>query len=423
MTEVLTKQLQIAKIAKEYTEEGLTSLHHYIDRDWMEESMEGLNKKSAMGVDKVTYQAYEVMKEDRLPELITLFKTGRYKAPPVRRVYITKEDGKQRPLGIPTIEDKILQNAVKKVIEPIYEQEFADFSYGFRPGKSQHQALERIWKEIMSKRIRYILDLDIQDYFGSIVHSELRTMLDKRVKDGVIRRQVDKWLKAGIFEEGNVKYEEDGTPQGGVISPLLSNIYLHYVADLWYKEIAPLLKGRSFIVRFADDCIFGFETQEDAQRVMKVIGQRFAKYGLTLHPEKTRLIEFKPGDRGNTFDFLGFTHYWGQSRKGIPVVKRRTSRKKLTKAIKRAKDWMVNNRHQKVGSIIQAINLKLKGHYAYYGITFNMMGIVKFFEAIKRILFNWLNRRGGKRMNWDHFSKLISQYVPLATPRIVHSYH
>ena len=379
MTGVLTKQLQIAKIAKEHAEQGLTTLQHYIDVEWLEASMEGLNKKSAAGIDQLTYKEYEAQKVERLPELLTLFKTGRYKAPPVRRVYITKEDGKQRPLGIPTIEDKILQNAVKKVIEPIYEQEFVDFSYGFRPEKSQHQALERIWKEIMSKRIRYILDLDIQDYFGSIVHSELRTMLDKRVKDGVIRRHVDKWLKAGVFEEGNVKYEEEGTPQGGVISPLLSNIYLHNVADMWYKEIAPLLKGRSFMVRFADDSILGFETQEDAQRVMKVIGKRFAKYGLTLHPEKTRLIEFKPGSRGSTFDFLGFTHYWGQSRKGSPVVKRRTSRKKLTKAIKRAKDWMVKNRHQKVGIIIRAINLKLKGHYAYYGITFNMIGIVNFF--------------------------------------------
>jgi len=423
MTGVLTKQLQIARIAKEHAEEGLTTLQHYIDAEWLEESMEGLNKKSAAGIDQLSYKAYEAQKVERLPELLTLFKTGRYKAPPVRRVYITKEDGKQRPLGIPTIEDKILQNAVKKVIEPIYEQEFVDFSYGFRPEKSQHQALERIWKEIMSKRIRYILDLDIQDYFGSIVHSELRTMLDKRVKDGVIRRQVDKWLKAGVFEEGNVKYEEDGTPQGGVISPLLSNIYLHNVADMWYKEIAPLLKGKSFMVRFADDCILGFETQEDAQRVMNVIGKRFAKYGLTLHPEKTRLIEFNPGRGGNTFDFLGFTHYWGQSRKGIPVVKRRTSRKRLTKAIKRTKDWMVKNRHQKVGTIIYAINLKLKGHYAYYGITFNMMGIVKFFEAIKRILFKWLNRRGGKQINWDRYSLLISQYLPLATPRIVHSYH
>lgn len=219
-----------------------------------------------------------------------------------------------------------------------------------------------------------------------------------------------------------MKYEEEGTPQGGVISPLLSNIYLHYVADMWYKEISPLLKGKSFMVRFADDCILGFETQEDARRVMKVIGQRFAKYGLTLHPEKTRLIEFKPGDRGNTFDFLGFTHYWGQSRKESPVVKRRTSRKKLTKAIKRVKDWMVKNRHQKVGTIILAMNLKLKEHYAYYGITFNMIGIVKFFEAIKRILFKWLNRRGGKRINWDHFSNLISQYDPLVSPRIVQSY-
>jgi len=203
---------------------------------------------------------------------------------------------------------------------------------------------------------------------------------------------------------------------------VLSNIYLHNVADMWFREIEPLLKGRSFMVRFADDCIFGFETMEDAQRVMKVIGKRFAKYGLTLHPEKTRLIEFKPGNRGNTFDFLGFTHYWGQSRKGSIVVKRRTSRKKLTKAIKAVKVWMIKNRHQKVGTIIEALNSKLIGHYAYYGIIFNIAGIEKFFEAIKRILFKWLNRRGGKRINWEHYDKLISLYIPLTTPRIVHSY-
>jgi len=422
MQGVSTKQLRIAEIAKQHAGEGLTNLQQYIDAEWLEASMKELNKKSAAGIDRQTYQEYEGQKAERLPVLLYLFKTGKYKAPPVRRVYIEKEDGKERPLGIPTIEDKILQNAVKNVIDPIYEQEFLDFSYGYRLGKSTHQALNRVWQEIMGKRIRYILDLDIQNYFGSIVHGKLREMLDKRVKDGVIRRQIDKWLKAGIFEEGQVRYEEDGTPQGGIISPLLSNIYLHYVADEWYKEIEPLLRGRSFMVRFADDCILGFETEVDALRVMKVIGKRFTKFGLTLHPEKTRLIEFRPGKGGGTFDFLGFTHYWGQSRKGNAVVKRKTSRKKMKKAIKAVSAWIEENRHQKAGTLIAALNSKLKGHYAYYGITFNSASIQEFFHATKRILFKWLNRRGGKGYNWEFYTKLINQYIPLAVPRIVHSY-
>jgi len=422
MNEVSTKQLRIAEIASKNAKEGLTNLHQYIDVNWLEMSMKELNKKSATGKDGKTYQEYEKGMTERLPELLKLFKTGMYKAPAVRRVYIKKEDGKERPLGIPTVEDKLLQHAVKGVIEPIYELEFFDFSYAFRPGKSQHQALERMWKEIMSKGISYILDVDIKNYFGSIVHTIMRSMLDERVKDGVIRRQIDKWLKAGILEEGNIRYEEEGTPQGGVISPLLSNIYLHNVADKWYKEIEPLLKGKSFMVRFADDCVLGFETKEDAERVKKVIGKRFAKYGLTLHPEKTRLIEFKHGGNGGTFDFLGFTHYWGKSQKGKPVVKRRTSKKKLRKAIMATKTWIIRNRHQKFGAIVDGLNRKLQGHYSYYGITFNSIGIRKYYEEVKSILFKWLNRRGGKRRNWNGYIKLITQQKPLAFPRIVHSY-
>jgi RNA-directed DNA polymerase len=422
MQKVSTKQLQIADIAKQHAGEGLTNLHQYIDAEWLEMSMKELNKKSAAGIDHTTYEEYERCKGERLPELLLQFKTGKYKAPPVRRTYIEKEDGKKRPLGIPTIEDKVLQNAVRRVVEPIYEQEFADYSYAYRTGKSAHQALERVWHEIMAKHIRYILDLDIQNFFGSMVHSHMREMLSKRVKDGVIRRQIDKWLNAGIFEEGVIKYEEDGTPQGGIISPLLSNIYLHNVADEWYKEIAPLLKGKSFMVRFADDCTLGFERKEDAQRVMKVIWKRFAKYGLTLHPEKTRLVEFKPEKGGTTFDFLGFTHYWGKSKKGKQVVKRQTSKKKLKKATQAVSTWVRENRHQKVCLLITALNRKLKGHYAYYGITHNSEGISNFFDAVCRILFKWLNRRGGKRYNWVEYVALIKQYKPLALPCIVHSY-
>lgn len=422
MKSVSTEQLRIAEIANKHADGGLTNLHQYIDVTWLDTCMRRMNKNSATGIDKQNWYEYLSRSEVRLPELLKLFKTGEYKAPPVRRVYIEKEDGKKRPLGIPTIEDKLLQGAVKSVIEPIYELIFAEFSYGFRPNKSAHQALERMWKEIMQKKICYILDLDIQNYFGSIVYSILREMLDKRVKDGVIRRQIDKWLKAGIMEDGSVHYESAGTPQGGSISPLLSNIYLHYVADVWYKEIEPLLKGKSFMVRYADDCVLGFELEEDAQRVMKVIGQRFAKFGLTLHPEKTRMIEFTPESKDATFDFLGFTHYWSKSRKGNPVVKRKTSKKKLKKAMSVMTDWIKENRHQKIGNLIAKLNRKLKGHYAYYGITFNIESMKMFFDETKTTLFKWLNRRGGKPIDWEYYNKVVSEYLPLATPRIVHPY-
>jgi len=417
-----TQQLRIAENANKHAGEGLTNLHQYIDESWLETCMKEMNKHSATGIDKQTYFDYYLTREARLPDLLRRFKTGEYKAPPVLRAYIEKEDGKKRPLGLPTIEDKLLQGAVRGVMEPIYEQIFADFSYGFRPGKSPHQALERVWKEIMSKNIRVILDLDIQNYFGSIVFQILRELLDKKVKDGVIRRQIDKWLKAGVFEDGAVHYEESGTPQGGAISPLLSNIYLHYVVDEWYKEIVPLLKGNSFMVRYADDCILGFEREEDAHRVMNVIGKRFAKFGLTLHPEKTRVIDFSPSNKEATFDFLGFTHYWSKSKKGFLIVKRRTSKKKLKKAINTMTDWIKTNRHQKVSKLIPKLNSKLKGHYGYYGITFNFGGIAEFFQETKRTLFKWLNYRGGKGWSWEYYHKFVTEYIPIAKPRIVHSY-
>jgi RNA-directed DNA polymerase len=423
MEKVSTKQELIAKTAKEHAGKPLTNLHHYIDEEWLRESLNRLNKESAAGVDGTTYYEYEEEKDTRLPDLLGRFKTGKYYAPPVRRIYIEKGNGKKRPIGIPTIEDKILQGAVKMVVEPVYEADFYDTSYGFRPGRSQHQALERIWEEVMNNRILYILEADIENYFGSINHSQLRELLDERIKDGVIRKQIDKWLKAGVMEDEVLHYEKDGTPQGGTISPLLSNIYLHTVLDAWYDEIKGLLEGRSFLVRFADDFVLGFERKEDAQKVMQVIFKRFAKYGLTLHPEKTRLVTLSKYDKElpETFDFLGFTHYVGLSRKGKRVLKRKTSKKKLCKSLKAINKWIKDNRHMKIRLLIEKLNVKLRGHYNYYGITGNSKSLGMYLHSTTRYLHRVLNRRGGKRRNWDTFNSQVLKAYPLLQPKIYQS--
>jgi RNA-directed DNA polymerase len=426
MRNMSTVELQIAERARKFKGEALHNLHHFIDATLLQESYERLNKGSAGGIDGKTWQEYGKEFPDRRESLLDEFKSGRYRAPAIRRVYIPKDKHSQRPLGIPTIEDKVLQASVVKVIEPIYEEDFKSFSYGFRPGCSQHQAIEYMFRQVSFGGMHFILEADLKNCFGSIDHGVLRSFLDKRVKDGVIRRMIDKWLKAGVMESGNISYPEEGTPQGGIISPLLSNIYLHYVLDEWFSEqIQPMLKGKSFIVRWADDFILGFTDRSDAERVMEVLPKRFAKYKLTLHPDKTKLIDLNSqrGKSGRSFDFLGFTHYLGKSRKGNKVLKRKTSPRRLTKTISEINNFIRLNRHMKLADLIAKVNSKLCGHYSYYGITFNYLGIHRFYEQVKRKLYYWLNRRGGKhKLIWDIFCTIIFERFPLSEPCIYHPY-
>lgn len=312
---VSTKQQRLAELAKQSPELSFTSLNHYLDLDWLSEAYRGLRKDSAPGQDGQTVRDDGVELENNLPGLLERAKSGCYVAPPVQRVYIPKETGPEtRPIGKPTTEDKLLQRAVSMLLEPIYEQDFLDCSYAFRPGRSAHEALEALWRQSMESGVRWILDVDIAKFFDTLDKSQRRTFLQHRVRDGVITRLIDTWLKAGVLEDGALHYPEDGVPQGGSLSPILSNVYLHYVLDLWFAdEVKPRLRGRAFMIRFADDVVMGFEYQEDAERVRRVLPKRFGKYGLRIHLEKTRLVAFgrpraeeaaKPG----TFDLLGFTH-------------------------------------------------------------------------------------------------------------------
>ena len=274
---------------------ALCSLHHVIDLDWMLEAYRLTRKDGAPGIDGVTAADYEVNLEANLLNLLERIKSGRYRAPPVRRAYIPKADGSRRMLGIPTFEDKLAQRAVTMMLEAIYEQDFLPCSYGFRPERSPHQALRTLQNVLWAKRLYWVLDIDIRKYFDSIPHSDLRAFLDQRVTDRVIRRMIDKWLKAGAVEDGLLHHATEGTPQGGVISPCLSNVFLHHVLDEWFEiEVKPRLRGECALARFADDALMAFDNIVDAKRVLAVLGKRLARYGLTLHPDKTRLVDFRP---------------------------------------------------------------------------------------------------------------------------------
>jgi len=422
---VSTKQQRIAKLARQMPDEALTSLSQHIDIEWMKEAVRRTRKKGATGIDGQTAEEYERNLEENLRTLIDRAKGGNYRAPPVKRVHIPKGGGATRPIGIPTYEDKVLQRAVVMALEPVYEQMFHDCSYGFRPQRSAHQALESFWKQMMGMRGGWVLEVDIKSFFDTLEHKHLQDIIRQRVNDGVVLRLIGKWLNAGVMEDGAYKRPEAGTPQGGVISPLLANIYLHEVLDEWFeREVKPRMRGKAFLVRYADDFVIGFTNEEDARRVRDVIPKRFEKYGLELHPEKTRLVHFEPpeqgGGGGGSFNFLGFTHFWGRSSKGTWVIRKKTAKGRLAKALRSVWEWCRDNRHRPVMEQRAKLNAKLRGHYAYYGVTGNFMSLQNFAHKVRRAWQRWLGRRTCKRMTWERYEKLLSEF-PLARPTIVHS--
>jgi RNA-directed DNA polymerase len=426
---VSTKHQRIAELATQRPEVRFTSLNHSLDVDWLGEAYRRLRKDSAPGQDGQTVADYGKDLEANLHSLLDRAKSGTYLAPPVRRVHIPKGTGTAtRPIGIPTTEDKLLQRAVAMLLEPIYEQDFLDCSYGFRPGRSAHGALDTLWSQCMKDGMTWIIDVDISKFFDTLEQTHLRTFLQHRMRDGVITRLIGKWLHAGVLEQEVVHYPEAGTPQGGSISPLLSNVYLHYVLDLWFvQEVIPRLQGRAFMTRFADDVVMGFALHEDAERVLRVLPKRLGKYGLTLHPAKTRLVAFgRPtstsGSTPGTFDFLGFTHYWGKSRQGKWIIKRKTAQQRFSRGLKRITEWCRHNRHRPIVEQHQELCQKLRGHFAYYGITGNDLWLQKFRQGVKRVWQKWLHRRSRSStdMPWDRFNRLLQRYR-LPPARVVHS--
>jgi group II intron reverse transcriptase/maturase len=434
--DVSTKQQRIAEIARRNPETSLTSLAHFIDLDWLLQAYQRTRKDGAVGVDGQTGEDYAADLEDNLRSLLERAKSGTYHAPPVRRVHIPKAGSanETRPLGIPTFEDKVLQRAVVMVLEAIYEQDFLDCSYGFRPGRSAHQALDALWRNTMAMGGGWILDVDIRKFFDTIDHGHLREFLQRRMRDGVLLRLIGKWLNAGVLEGGCVTHPESGSPQGGVISPILSNLFLHYVLDTWFeREVRPRLKGKSFLIRYADDFVMGFSREEDARRVLAVLPKRFAKYGLTIHPEKTRLVPFERPDHASrppatgsrhpsgTFDLLGFTHFWSRSLRGNWVVKRRTSRSRFSRGLRSISDWCRTHRHLPRWEQHQTLSQKLVGHFAYYGITGNSVALSDFRRAATQIWRRWLSRqRRDGEIAWDQFRRYLERH-PLPPPVAIHS--
>ncbi len=444
LTSVSTKQQRIAELARQMPEKGMISLSYHMDLEWMHEAYRRTRKDGAVGIDGQTAKDYEAnltldpcprmrgQGEANLRSLLDRAKSGdNYKAPPVRRVHIPKGDGSTRPLGIPTFEDKVLQRAVVMVLEPLYEQDFLDCSYGFRPGRSAHQALAEIQSRLTVMGGGWVLDVDIRKFFDSLDHSHLREILAKRMRDGVIKRLIGKWLNAGVMESGVLTHPEAGTPQGGVISPLLANIYLHEVLDVWFeREVKPRLKGMAFLVRYADDFVLGFAHEEDARRALDVLPKRFGRYGLALHPDKTRLLDFRsPRNRNDSdddegpgnFDFLAFTHYWAKSRKGFWVVQQKTSKSRFTRAMGRMKAWCRKNRHLSIAEQHKALCQKLKGYYGYFGITGNFRAIERYRTQVQNLWKRWLGRRSHRaRMTWERFQRILKRY-PLPKARVIHS--
>jgi group II intron reverse transcriptase/maturase len=428
----LTKLALISQRAQKEPKFQFTSLAHLLNEAFLKECYYRLGRDRASGIDGVSWEEYGEHLDKNLRDLVVRMKAKRYKPQPVKRVYIPKNEHEKRPLGLPALEDKIVQKGIAWILEAIYEADFLDCSYGFRPGRDCHQAINAVDKIIMRKRVNYVIEADIRGYFDNVSHDWMIKFLQVRITDASFLLLIRRFLKAGYIEDGKVVLTEQGTPQGGNLSPMLSNIFLHYVLDLWFvKKVVPRVPGACELVRYADDFVCMVQYADQAQRITEALRKRFAKFDLELHPEKTRVIGFgrferedalRDKRRPNTFDFLGFTHYCGKNRKGKFILFRKTSRKKFRMKCKEMNNWLRKIRNYKKAKewwpVLQA---KLRGHYQYYGVSGNMPALEHFYSLTERMVFKWLNRRSQcKSFNWESFRKYREHY-PLPKPRIVHN--
>ncbi|NUN03900.1 MAG: group II intron reverse transcriptase/maturase [Bryobacteraceae bacterium] len=431
-TQTWIKLAHITERARQEPQCQFTSLAHLLDEGFLAGCYHRLGRDRASGVDGVTWQEYGEHLEENLRDLVTRMKAKRYKPQPARRVYIPKDEHSQRPLGLPALEDKIVQVGIALILGAIYEVDFLDCSYGFRPGRGCHQALNAVDKTIMTQPINHVIDADIKGFFDSVPHDRLMQCLQVRIKDPSLLLLIRRFLKAGYFEAGQIEKTEQGTPQGGNLSPMLSNVFLHYVLDLWFeKRLKRQVGGASFLVRYADDFVCMVQFQDDAQTMLRALHERFTQFGLVLHPDKTRVISFgryerqnahRQQRRANTFDFLGFTHYCDESRRGKFIVGRQTSRKKFRKKCHELRGWLKTVRSKiPVKEWWPVLRAKLTGHYQYYGVSGNMRGINRFYRLVIRMVHKWLNRRSQRQsFSWAGFTAYLGHY-PLPKPRIVHN--
>lgn len=424
-----TKLTRIAEMAKADPKLRFTSIGHFINAQALRESHRAMETGKATGVDGVTKETYEAKLEANLESLVRRLKQKSYKPQPARRTYIPKDEKSMRPLGIPAYEDKLVQDVLKEILEAIYEQDFMDFSYGFRPGRSMHDALKRLNEIIERGKISYVVDADIKGFFNHVDHEWLMKFLDVRVGDPNIHRLVRRMLKAGIQEDGAFEPTEEGTPQGSVASPILANLYLHYVLDIWFEvAVKKQCKGQAEIVRFADDFVCGFQYKEDAERFYVALRARLGKFNLSVAEEKTKIIEFgrfaeadrkKRGEgKPKTFVFLGFTHYCSKSRRGTFRVKRKTSGKKFNQKVKAMKTWMKGNRHTEQKAFLKTLRAKLMGHYRYYGITDNYEKMKAYYDVTIHLMLKWLNRRSQRKsFTKERFFEVLKD-LRIPKPRI-----
>ena len=427
-----TKLDLITKRATEDKSFKFTSLAHLLNEESLKESFYMLKKNRAPGVDEVTCEEYEKYLNTNVQKLVKRMKAQKYYPQPVRRAYIPKDGGKTRPLGIPALEDKIVQMGVTRILNAIFEPNFLDCSYGFREGRSCHQALKQLDNTIMTEPVNHDIDADIRGFFDNVDHDWLMRMLKEKIADKNFLRIIKKFLKAGVMEEGVLEPTEAGTPQGGLCSPVLSNIYLHYVLDLWFeKRVKENMRGYVELVRYCDDFVIVAQYKEEAEKILSLLEGRLNKFSLDLAKEKTRLIEFgryaranaqKKGKKPDSFDFLGFTHFCDKSRKGNFKVGRKTRKKKYNEKLKEMNSWLKSVRNMVgIEEWWKVLAAKLRGHYEYYGISGNYDSIMAFYIQTCDMAFKWINRRSQKRsMNWEQFGTYLKKY-PLPKPEIKHN--